>query len=238
MIKPLDAMMRTMTLVIRYTVFVSGLWLVAPLSVAAESGEEAGEAAESNEVSGIEENSEWIYKPDLSAEDVDVPAIDTENFEIGVMAGLISFEDFGSETFQGARLAFHPLDFLFVEASWAESEINDDNYRRFGVPLFQNETEEVEFYDFSVGLQLMPGEVFIGKWAFPSSLYLIGGIGSTSILDEDLETYNLGVGVRVLATDWWAFRVEARDYFFESDLLGEAEEKHNLSVSIGTGIFF
>lgn len=184
------------------------------------------------------ENTDWIYKPDLSGEDVDVPAIDSENFEISVMAGLISLEDFGSETFKGARLAYHPLDFLFVEASWATTEINDDNYRRFGVPLFENQTEEVEFYDASIGLQLMPGEVFIGKWAFPSSLYLIGGIGSTSILDEDLETYNLGVGLRVLATDWWAFRVEARDYFFESDLLGEAENKHNLAVSIGTGIFF
>ncbi|MFC3151107.1 outer membrane beta-barrel domain-containing protein [Litoribrevibacter euphylliae] len=199
------------------------------------SAEEANDEAASDKSS---DSTDWLYKPDMSEEDVDVPAIDTENFEISVFAGLISMEDFGSESFTGARIAYHPLDFLFVEASWAESEINDDNYRRFGVPLFENASEDVEFFDASVGLQLMPGEVFIGKWAFPSSLYLIGGIGSTSILDEDLETYNLGVGLRVLATDWWAFRVEARDYYFESDLLGEAENKHNLAVSIGTGVFF
>lgn len=213
-------------------VMVLGMSLFFVGHVAAEESNEGVDAEASSE------STDWLYKPDMREEDVDVPAIDTENFEISVFAGLISMEDFGSETFTGTRLAYHPLDFLFVEASWAESEINDDNYRRFGVPLFESESEDVEFFDASVGLQLMPGEVFIGKWAFPSSLYLIGGIGSTSILDEDLETYNLGVGLRVLATDWWAFRVEARDYYFESDLLGEAENKHNLAVSIGTGVFF
>jgi len=192
--------------------------------------------AEETEVTATPD--EWIYQPDLSEEDVDVPAIDSENFEVSAFAGIISMEDFGSETFYGGRLAYHPLDFLFVEASWATTEINDDNYRRFGVPLFESDSETVDFYDASVGLQLMPGEVFIGKWAFPSSLYFIAGIGSTSILDEDLETYNFGVGLRVLATDWWAIRVEARDYMFESDLLGEAEYKHNLALAIGTGIFF
>jgi outer membrane beta-barrel protein len=184
------------------------------------------------------ESDSWLFKPDLSEDDVEVPSIDSENFEVSAFAGLISMEDFGSETFYGGRLAYHPLDFLFVEASWATTEINDDNYRRFGVPLFADQAVTVEFYDASVGLQLMPGEVFIGKWAFPSSMYLIAGMGSTSILDEDLETYNLGVGVRVLATDWWAIRIEARDYFFESDLLGEPESKHNLAVAMGTGIFF
>ncbi|WP_344800234.1 outer membrane beta-barrel domain-containing protein [Litoribacillus peritrichatus] len=184
------------------------------------------------------EEGDWIYRPDLSEEDVDIPAIDTENFEISAFTGVISMEDFGSNTFSGARLAYHPLDFLFIEGSWATTEIDDDNYRRFGVPLFDEETETVDYYDASIGLQLMPGEVFIGKWAFSSSLYLVAGIGSTGLLDEDLETYNFGLGLRVLATDWWALRVEARDYMFESDLLGEKEMKHNLALALGTSVFF
>jgi outer membrane beta-barrel protein len=180
----------------------------------------------------------WIYRPDLSEEDVYAPAIDTENFEISAFTGVISIEDFSSETFYGGRLAYHPLDYLFVEASWATTEINDDNYSRFGVPLFESSTETIDYYDASIGLQLMPGEVFIGKWAFPSSFYLLAGVGSTSFLDEDLETFNFGLGLRVLATDWWSIRVEARDYIFESDLLGEKETKHNLALAIGTGVFF
>ncbi len=195
-------------------------------------------SADTDQAGAGSDDQDWIFRPDLSEEDVDVPAIDTENFEISVFTGIISMEDFGSGSFYGARLAYHPLDFLFVEASWASTEINDDNYRRFGVPLFESETETVDYYDASIGLQLMPGEVFIGKWAFPSSFYLVAGLGSTSMLDEDLETYNFGLGLRILATDWWALRVEARDYIFESDLLGEKEMKHNLALAFGTSIFF
>jgi hypothetical protein len=42
----------------------------------------------------------------------------------------------------------------------------------------------------------------------------------------------------VLATDWLALRVDARDHVFDVDLLGESQTNHNLEFTGGVSIFF
>ncbi len=183
--------------------------------------------------------SEPVIQPELDRRDITRASIDTEDWEAGGYAGVISIEDFGTEPIYGARLAYHVTEDLYLEGDYARSTVSDSNFRNLGAPLFDSEEEDLTTYSVSVGYQLLPGEVFVGsKWARASSMYLSFGAGNTEFAGEDSVTYLLGFGLRALPTDWLSLRLEARDRIMESDLVGENEWKHNFEVSFVVGAFF
>ena len=86
---------------------------------------------------------------------------------------------------------------------------------------------------------VLPGEVFIGtKTAKASQIYLIGGVGSTSFVDQRKQTVNLGFGARVYFSDRFSARVDVRDHIFSLDLLGRRESTQNLEVTAGVAYSF
>jgi outer membrane beta-barrel protein len=180
-----------------------------------------------------------VIDPDLDRREIVRPAVDTENWEIGAFAGVLSIEDFGSDAIYGVRFAYHATEYLFLEGRYARSSISDTSFRRIGAPLFDRENEDVEAYDLSVGYMVLPGEVFLGtRWARTSGVYLNFGAGRIEFADRDSISYAFGFGIKVLPTDWFSLRLEARDTIFESDLLGENEWKHNFEINLGFGVFF
>jgi outer membrane beta-barrel protein len=180
-----------------------------------------------------------VIDPALERREIVRPAIDTEDWEVGAFAGVLSVEDFGAETLYGARLAYHATEDLYIEGRYASSSIRDTSFRRIGAPLFDVEKEDIKAYDLSVGLMVLPGEVFLGtRWARTSGVYMNFGVGRVEFADRDSISYSFGFGLKVLPTDWLSLRLEARDTLFESDLLGENEWKHNFEINLGFGIFF
>ena len=192
--------------------------------------------AEENESEGA---SEEVIKPDVYRRDIIVPKIDTEDFEITAFYGVLDIEDFGAEPVYGVRFAYHITEDFFLEGTYAESEVSDSSFRDLGIPLFPNSTEDVEYYALSVGYNIFPGEVFLGRSiAMSSAFYIVGGVGNFEFIDEDEFAYHFGAGLKVLPTDWLSMRVDFRDYVYESDLLGDNEFKHNLEATFNIGIFF
>ncbi|MGI9293413.1 MAG: hypothetical protein ACR2PS_05470, partial [Pseudomonadales bacterium] len=63
-----------------------------------------------------------IIPPDLERQEIDIDAIDSEDFEIGVYYGVLSIEDFGSNDVSSLRLAYHITEGLFLEAAYGQSE--------------------------------------------------------------------------------------------------------------------
>lgn len=180
-----------------------------------------------------------VIDPELDRREIVRPAVDTEDWEVGAFTGLLSVEDFGTEPLYGLRVAFHATEDLFLEGRYARSTIRDTSFRRIGAPLFDTEKEDVTAYDLSVGLMVLPGEVFLGtRWARTSGVYLNFGVGRVEFADRDSISYALGFGLKVLPTDWLSLRLEARDTIFDSDLLGENEWKHNFEINLGFGVFF
>jgi len=91
----------------------------------------------------------------------------------------------------------------------------------------------------SIGYNVFPGEIFIGKkWAMTSAVYILAGVGNTEFIDEDLTTVNFGIGFRILPTDWLAFHVDMRDYVWDSDLVGRNKRTNNFELSLGFTAFF
>lgn len=173
--------------------------------------------------------------------EVDVDALDTEDFEVGVFAGLMNVEDFGSNAVMGVRAAYHVTEDFFVEGTYGTTKLGQTSFERLsGGPLLLTDAErDMNFYSLSMGYNLFPGEAFFGsRQAFKGSLYLVAGVGATEFAGDDRFTVNAGVGYRLITTDWLAFHLNVRDHVFSSDLLGESETKHNIEFSGGMTLFF
>ena len=185
-------------------------------------------------------DSQPLIDPELDRRDIKEDRIDTEDFEIGVFGGAMSVEDFGTNFVYGVRGAYHVTEDIFVEAAWGRTDTDETSAERL-IPaqILQDSDRRLTYYNLSFGWNVLPGEAFItSQWAFNTALYLIGGVASTDFAGEDQFTWNFGAGLRLLATDWLAVRIDGRDHVFEMDILGESKTTHNLEFTAGVSVFF
>ncbi|MFQ5936519.1 MAG: outer membrane beta-barrel domain-containing protein [Acidiferrobacterales bacterium] len=207
--------------------FLAALALLTPGECLAQSEKSESEAPEQ------------VIEPEIDRRDIKIPRIDTENFELGLYTGILSVEDFGADGVTGLRFDYHVTEDFFLELAYAESTVSDSSFRRFGAPIFPMEEEELTYYNISFGWNVFPGEIFFGKKrALTSAVYVIAGIGNTEFIGEDMTTLNVGIGFRLLPTDWLSLRIDVRDYIWDSDVLGENKRTHNFEATFGIGIFF
>ena len=184
--------------------------------------------------------SDQVVVPQVDRRDIKVPRFPSNDFEIGVFVGTYGTENFGSSVVSGLRLGYHITEDFFVEAVYGQTKVSDDNYRQI-LPggLFPNQTEKLKYYNLSAGVNVLPGEIFIGKnIAKASSVYLIGGVGSTNFFQQRKQTVNFGLGMRVLFSDHTAFQVDMRDHIFSLDLLGKRSSTQNLELTAGFTYYF
>ena len=65
-----------------------------------------------------------VIQPDIKRREVDEAIIDSENFEFGFYAGVMSVEDFGTNDVYGIRLAFHVTEDWFIETNYGISKLH------------------------------------------------------------------------------------------------------------------
>lgn len=186
-----------------------------------------------------EANESEVIPSDMEREEYAVPKIDTENFEIGLHYGGLNIDDFNTSGAYGVFFDYHVTEDAFIEANYAQAEVLDTPFRRIGTPIFPQQKEDVKYYNLSVGINVLPGEIFIlDKYVLTSTFYVISGLGNTEFVGDDQFTFNLGFGIRLLLTDSISLRVEARDFMFDNDILGKEELKHNFEFRAGVSFFF
>ena len=182
-----------------------------------------------------------VIEPELERREIQIAAIDTEDFEVGVFAGAMSIEDFGVGTSLGGRIAYHMTEKFFVEFTAGQSEGKETSFERLSgaAQLLTDEERVLTYYDLSLGYNLFPGEVYLGsERAFNSAIYLIGGVGKTDFASDNRFTLNLGLGIRLIPRDWFAIHADVRDHIFDIDLLGQDKTTHNFETHIGITFFF
>lgn len=183
---------------------------------------------------------EQVIVPQVDRRDVKVPRIPSNDIEIGLFAGSYATQNFGTSAVGGVRLGYHITEDFFVEGAYGQTKVSDKAFRQI-LPggVFENEKEKLTYYNLSVGINVLPGEVFLGRSnAKPSTLYLIGGVGSTKFDQQRRQTINFGFGSRVFFADWAALQVDIRDHLFDLDLLGKRERTQNIEMSLGLTFFF
>ncbi len=190
---------------------------------------------------GAEATTPQVVEPRVKRRDVNPPGLDTENWEAGLFVGTISIEDFGASVSYGGRIAYHFTEDVFAEATVGTAKAGKTSYEDLSgsAELLTDSERQFTHYDLSIGWNALPGEVFLGgKRALPSAVYFTLGAGSTTFAGDDHFTVALGAGLRVLANDWIAVHLDARNLAFETDLLGEDKLTHNLQFTFGLTAFF
>jgi len=182
-----------------------------------------------------------VIEPEVERRKVKVNRIDAENIELGAFYGALSIEDFGTNPVYGIRAAFHVTEDVFFEASFGRSKAGKTSYETLSgdVELLTDAERRFTYYNLSLGYNILPGEVYIGRdLAMNSALYLLGGIGSTKFAGDQRFSVNFGAGYRVLPTDWLAIHIDVQDIVFQSDLLGKDKLTNNLMAHLGATVFF
>lgn len=182
-----------------------------------------------------------VIDPEIERREIKEAKIDSENFELGVFAGILSIEDFGANAVYGARLAFHVTEGFFVEATAGMSEAGLTSFEiPSGAARLINDAERrLTYYNLNLGYNILPGEAFLGEGrAYNTNLYLIAGLGSTRFAGVERFTVNYGAGFRFLLSDTLAIHIDFRDHLFNFDLLGRQKTVHNLEGHLGLTVFF
>ncbi|MET0281925.1 MAG: outer membrane beta-barrel domain-containing protein [Steroidobacteraceae bacterium] len=182
-----------------------------------------------------------VIEPEVARRRIKVAKIDADNIELGAQYGALSIEDFGTNPVYGISVAYHVTEDIFFQGNFGRSKAGQTSYETLGgnVQLLTPSERRFTYYSLSLGYNLLPGEVYIGRsLAMNSALYVLGGIGSTKFAGDQRFTVNFGAGYRLLPTDWLAIHIDVQDRVFRSDLLGRDKLTNNLGATIGATAFF
>jgi outer membrane beta-barrel protein len=182
-----------------------------------------------------------VIEPQVERRTVTVPAIRSKNIELGAYYGELSIQDFGAQPVAGVRFDYHISEDLFAEATYGRAKGGRTSFEELSgnVQLLSDAERHFTYYNLSLGYNLLPGEVFIGRnLAMTSALYMIGGIGNVQFAGDQNFAVNFGAGFRVLPTDWLALHIDVQDLVFKSNDIGIYQLKNNLQATIGATVFF
>ena len=182
-----------------------------------------------------------VIDPQVERRKIKTPKIKSSDFELGAYGGLLSIEDFGSNSVWGARLAYHLTEDFFLEGTYGRSRAGKTSYEQLSgsAQLLTDSQRTYWYYAIDAGWNILPGEIFIGSnRAYNSAFYVVAGAGRTDFADDKKWTVNWGVGYRVLANNWIACHFDFRDYLFTSDITGKKKTTNNLEAGLGLSIFF
>ncbi|MBX3619027.1 MAG: outer membrane beta-barrel domain-containing protein [Rhizobacter sp.] len=183
---------------------------------------------------------EQVIVPQVDRRDVKPPKFPSNDIEMGLFVGTYATQNFGTSTVSGLRLGYHITEDFFVEGAYGRTKVTDEAYSAtLPAPILASHEEKLVYYNISAGVNVLPGEVFLGRnYAKASALYLIGGVGSTKFNKQRKQTFNVGFGMRVFLKDWAALQLDMRDHIFELDLLGKRDRTQNLEMTMGATFFF
>lgn len=182
-----------------------------------------------------------LIRPELERSLFNEAQIDGDDFEILLVAGFLSIEDFGVNPLLAVRLNYHVNETVFVQLAMAQSKAGETSYEILsgGAPLLTDAEKDLRYYSINIGYNLFPGEAFLSdQTTYNTVLYLVAGMGTTDFAGSDLFTINFGTGYRFLLNDAFAIVAEFRNNIFDMDLFGKDKISNNLEFSFGASWFF
>lgn len=178
---------------------------------------------------------------DIERRNVLEDTLDNENFELGVQIGVISIEDFETNSWLSAHFAYHITEYFYAKARYGTSEAGETSFEKLvnAPPLLTEEERELTYYGLNIGYNLMPGEVFLGRdFALNSVFSFELGGGTTDFAGDEKFTVNFSVNQRVYVNDWLTWDIGMSDYIFDTNITGENKTTHNLNFTTGFAFYF
>ena len=221
-----------------FITLVSSTFLI---STSVYAGEQ--EPEEEKQTEQLDEQ-EWdeataLVEPKIKRKQVDISKVDALDVEFGAFYGMMNVEDFGTNAVTGVSLSYHVTEDIFLVASAGQTDTDQTSFEVItGARLLTDDERHLVYYDLDVGLNILPGEGFIGSYAFNSAFYAVAGIGSTDFAGDQRYTINAGAGYKIIMMDWLALHIEVKDHIFDIDILGQDKTTHNINYNVGFTVFF
>ena len=197
-------------------------------------------AAQSDEID--EDENTNLIEPEIERVEFDESQIDSYDFELAIYAGVLALENFDTNEVVGLKIGYHVSEDFFVQGSYGISDSGETSFEKLsgGAPLLSDDERDVEYYIFSIGFNLLPGEAFLtDSTTLNTVLYVSGGMGVTKFAGDDRSTIAAAVGYRTIFIDGFSVDVEMRDLIFDMDIFGEDDDTtHNLELTLSLNLFF
>jgi outer membrane beta-barrel protein len=183
-----------------------------------------------------------VITPEVEPREIAEAKMDDEFFEVGLYAGMLTIDNFGSEFMYGVNAAFHATEDFFLQINYGTATAGETSFEELSgenIRLLTNSERDYTYYNLMLGYNIFPGEVFMtSNLTFNSAFYFAAGVGNTEFGGEDNFTTTLGTGYRIVLRDWLTWHIDFRDHIFQSDVLNKSETTHNVELSSGVTIFF
>lgn len=150
------------------------------------------------------------------------PAIDTELFELGALAGTLNIEDFTTEMSLGLYASFRATENFFLQTNYLQTDVSYSSVERGPLGPYTGD-RNYRHFNLLLGYNLFQGEVFKGKYAGLSALYLVGGIGDTEFMDESNFTYVYGLGYQMSLSRRYTLRFDIQNYQYDTNVIDQQE---------------
>ena len=198
----------------------------------------AEETAEAEKDEELPELTVRVIEPNIKKDAGHSPDIDSENWEVGFYLGSHKFDGFPTQPMIAARLAYHFNYFMFLEATYGETEIDQSTLTDIGRDAIAVD-EKATLYALDLGINFLNGQLFFGpNRALTSDLYLTFGAGRLNLDENDYTSINFAAGARALVNDWVTLRMEFRSHLLEESFLQPDELSHNIEFVVGMGLIF
>ncbi len=188
----------------------------------------------------VEQVNKPVIQPNIERMTFEESKINPDNFEIILSFGILSIEDFGANTFTGAKLAYRASENFFVDLELGTSTAGITSFEvTSDAPLMPNEDRDYSFYTVNLGYDIFPGESFVTRnTTLNTAFYVIAGAGNTQFAGGDNFTISFGFGYRVIASKYFTAYFDVRDHTFDLDIIGVDKNTTNIEMSLGVGVYF
>ncbi|PCJ22217.1 MAG: hypothetical protein COB04_00210 [Gammaproteobacteria bacterium] len=191
-------------------------------------------------------NQSSIIKPEIERNKINATSLNNTLIDSTAYVGLFKPQGFETQALTGIQIAIHPLDWIFVEANYGVSQINDDARVSAGFQTIIDD-DQLEVLSAHIGIQVANSQLILNRptpIALNASGFLSVGAGNIKISTspqrstEKLNTIVLGMGFKILLNQWLIIDSTVRDHISDSALLDKDSKGHNLEFRVGLGIHY
>ena len=201
----------------------------------------AGPTVQAASDQAADETDSALIEPKIERIEFDEATIDARDYEVTLMAGYLSIEDFGAQPLLELRLSYFITENIFAGLRLGQATAGKTSYEVLtaGAPLLTPDERDYQYYSLDIGYHILPGEAFVTRAiTYNTAFYLSGGIGNTDFAGSDRFTLNYGAGYRFLFKDWLDVTLDFRNNVHSMDLFGELKTTNNLQFTLGFGLVF
>ncbi len=183
---------------------------------------------------------EQVVVPEVDRRGIRLPRFPTSDFEIGVLGGTYSTQNFGTSFVGGLRLGYHITEDFFVEGIYGLTNVTDKDFRLV-LPggIFPNREGKAHLLQHLGRLQRPAGRDLPRQRARLSFAVLPHRRRRQHQARHATQAHiQLRRRLSRLFLRYAAIQIDVRDHVFSLDLLGQRQSTQNLELTLGlTGYF-